>query len=122
MFRRVFWFGAGAAAGVWATTRVQRTLRELSADSLALRAAGRAVDTGRRLRDFAQEVRGGMAEREAELHDALGLAAPPPPGLPRPAAARRPAPGIPAPSGRGPGAAATDRNTPTAPNPRKEDH
>lgn len=73
MFRRVFWFTTGAAAGVWATTRVQRKLRSLAPESLAVRAAGRAVDTGHRLRHFALDVRDGMATREAELYDALGL-------------------------------------------------
>ena len=27
MFRRAFWFTTGAAAGVWATTKVQRKIR-----------------------------------------------------------------------------------------------
>lgn len=76
MFRRVFWFGAGAAAGVWATTRVNRKLRSLAPDSLAATAADRALEAGARVRVFAQEVRAGMAAREAELNDALGLTAP----------------------------------------------
>lgn len=73
MFRRVFWFGAGAAAGVWATTKVNRKIRSLAPDSLALRAADRAVEGGRRAREFALEVRSGMVQREHELQDALGL-------------------------------------------------
>ena len=28
MFRRTFWFTAGAAAGIWATTKVNRKLRQ----------------------------------------------------------------------------------------------
>lgn len=77
MFRRVFWFGAGAAAGVWATTKVQRTIRALSPESLAARAADRAVEGGRRVREFALDVRTAMAQREGELNDALGLSADP---------------------------------------------
>ncbi|UCM86808.1 DUF6167 family protein [Streptomyces marincola] len=73
MFRRAFWFTTGAAAGVWATTRVQRRLRELAPESLAVRAAGRAVETGHRVRGFALDVRAGMARREDELNDALGI-------------------------------------------------
>jgi hypothetical protein len=77
MFRRAFWFTTGAAAGVWATTKVNRKLRSLAPDSLAARAADRAVEGGHRLKDFALDVRAGMAQREDELNDALGLHASP---------------------------------------------
>jgi hypothetical protein len=75
MFRRLFWFLSGAATGVWATVKVRRVVRRLSPDSLAVTAADRALETGARLRLFAQDVRVGMAQRETELHDALGLRA-----------------------------------------------
>lgn len=75
MFRRAFWFTTGAAAGVWATAKVQRKLRSLAPDALAVRAADKAVVTGHRLKDFALDVRAGMAQREGELNDALGLEA-----------------------------------------------
>ena len=91
MFRRAFWFTTGAAAGVWAATRVQRAMRELTPDALAHRAADKAVDTGHRLKDLALDVRAGMVQREGELNDALGLRAPVedvPPQLP--AQQRRP--------------------------------
>jgi hypothetical protein len=77
MFRRVFWFGAGAAAGVWATTKVNRKIRSLAPDSLAATAADRALEAGARVRTFAQDVRAQMTAREAELNDALGLTAAP---------------------------------------------
>jgi hypothetical protein len=73
MFRRTFWFTAGAAAGVWATTKVNRKLRQLTPESLAAQAANKAIDAGQRLKDFALDVRDGMAQREAELDEALGL-------------------------------------------------
>jgi Family of unknown function (DUF6167) len=73
MFRRLFWFFTGAATGVWATVKVNRAVRRLRPDSLAATAADRALETGARLRLFAQDVRAGMAQRETELHDALGL-------------------------------------------------
>ncbi|MEU2560571.1 DUF6167 family protein [Streptomyces longispororuber] len=82
MFRRTFWFTAGAAAGVWATTKVNRKLKQLTPESLAARAADKAIEAGHRLKDFALDVRDGMAEREAELGDALGLNAPVDPELP----------------------------------------
>ncbi|WP_028803705.1 DUF6167 family protein [Streptomyces sp. 142MFCol3.1] len=73
MFRRTFWFTAGAAAGVWATTKVNRKLRQLTPESLAAQAANKAIDAGHRLKEFALDVRDGMAQREAELGEALGL-------------------------------------------------
>ncbi|MDT3399207.1 DUF6167 family protein [Streptomyces sp. B1866] len=79
MFRRTFWFTSGVAAGVWATTKVNRTLNKLTPESLAARAADRAVLAGRRIRVFALDVRDGMADREAALKDALGLTQPPGP-------------------------------------------
>ncbi|MFJ7149835.1 hypothetical protein ACIQVT_16755 [Streptomyces sp. NPDC100445] len=83
MFRRTFWFTTGAAAGVWATTKVNRKLRQLTPDSLAASAANKALETGQRLKDravgFALDVRDNMARREAELGEALGIDAPPGP-------------------------------------------
>ncbi|MDX6312551.1 MAG: hypothetical protein QOF84_1510 [Streptomyces sp.] len=76
MFRRAFWFTAGAATGVWATNKVHRKIRSLSPESLAVKAADKALEAGDRLRTFAQDVRAGMAEREDQLNDALGRTAP----------------------------------------------
>ncbi|GGU96124.1 hypothetical protein GCM10010260_34700 [Streptomyces filipinensis] len=77
MFRRTFWFSTGVAAGVWATTKVNRKLRQLTPESLAATAANKALQTGQRLKDravgFALDVRDNMAQREAELEDALGI-------------------------------------------------
>ncbi|MFF2524475.1 DUF6167 family protein [Streptomyces liangshanensis] len=84
MFRRTFWFTAGAAAGVWATTKVNRKLRQLTPESLAAQAANKAIDAGHKLKDFALDVRTGMVRREAELGEALGLEAPADPALPAP--------------------------------------
>ncbi|MFJ8077746.1 DUF6167 family protein [Streptomyces sp. NPDC096176] len=77
MFRRTFWFTAGAAAGVWATTKVNRKLKQLTPESLAAQAANKAVDAGHRLKDFALDVRSSMAQREGELAEVLGLHATP---------------------------------------------
>ncbi|GAA3308049.1 hypothetical protein GCM10020295_68770 [Streptomyces cinereospinus] len=81
MFRRTFWFTSGVAAGVWATTKVNRKLKQLTPESLAAAAANKAVEAGHRLKDravgFALDVRANMAQREAELEDALGLHADP---------------------------------------------
>ncbi|MFF3290189.1 hypothetical protein [Streptomyces sp. NPDC003023] len=77
MFRRTFWFTAGAAAGVWATTKVNRKLKQLTPESLAAQAANKAVDAGHRLKDFALDVRSSMVQREGELAEVLGLHASP---------------------------------------------
>ncbi|MFJ8200588.1 hypothetical protein [Streptomyces sp. NPDC096152] len=81
MFRRTFWFTTGVAAGVWATTKVNRKLRQLTPENLAAAAANRAIEAGHRLKDravgFAVDVRENMARREAELGDALGINADP---------------------------------------------
>ncbi|MFG2499120.1 DUF6167 family protein [Streptomyces sp. NPDC048441] len=82
MFRRTFWFTAGAAAGVWATTKVNRKIKQLTPESLAAQAANKALEAGHKLKDFALDVRDGMAQREAELGEALGLEAPVDPELP----------------------------------------
>ncbi|TQK43331.1 hypothetical protein FBY35_4790 [Streptomyces sp. SLBN-118] len=82
MFRRTFWFTAGAAAGIWATTKVNRKLKQLTPESLAAQAANKAIDAGHKLKDFALDVRAGMVQREAELGEALGIEAPDAPELP----------------------------------------
>ncbi|GGZ08482.1 hypothetical protein [Streptomyces poonensis] len=80
MFRRTFWFTTGVAAGVWATTKVNRKLKQLTPESLAATAANKALEAGHRIKDravdFALDVRDGMAQREEQLGDALGLHTP----------------------------------------------
>ncbi|MCE7079710.1 DUF6167 family protein [Streptomyces sp. ST2-7A] len=131
MFRRTFWFTAGAATGIWATTRVHRALRALEPDALAARALDRAALAGRRARTFAGDVREGMARRERELGEALGLTDDPdggdarrvralgaglPPGaLPGPSFPGRTVPGRALPT---PGPLRNQTNHPTG----KEDH
>ncbi|NNN31214.1 hypothetical protein HLK59_12720 [Streptomyces sp. S3(2020)] len=88
MFRRTFWFSTGVAAGVWATTKVNRKLKQLTPESLAATAANKALEAGHRIKDravgFALDVRDNMVQREEELGDALGLNAPVDPELPAP--------------------------------------
>jgi hypothetical protein len=68
--RRGFWFVAGAGAGVYVMIRARRAAETFTPDGLRDRAAGLSV--GAHL--FAEEVRAGMAERETELRERLGLA------------------------------------------------
>jgi len=67
--RRLFWVAVGATAGVYAVRKVQKTLHAYSPAGLADRAGG----LGDSLKGFVDEVRTAMAEREADLRDALGL-------------------------------------------------
>lgn len=67
--RRLFWVAVGAAAGVYAVRKAQKTLHAFSPSGLAERATG----AGAGLRAFADEVRASMAQREAELREALGM-------------------------------------------------
>jgi hypothetical protein len=67
--RRLFWVAVGAAAGVYAVRKVQKTLHSYRPAGLADRATG----LGGSVRVFADEVRAGMVRREAELREALGI-------------------------------------------------
>jgi hypothetical protein len=75
--RRGFWFVAGAGAGVYAVIRARRAAEAFTPDGLRDRAVG--ISLGAHL--FAEEVRAGMAERETELRERLGLALHGPPEL-----------------------------------------
>ena len=72
--RRLFWVAVGATAGVYAARRVTRAARAMSPDSAGARVAGAFGDLATAVRDFTADVREGMAEREGELREVLGLA------------------------------------------------
>ena len=67
--RRVFWMALGAGAGVYLVRKLTKTAQAYTPAGLA----DGIRDLGDALRYFAEQVRAGMAEREAELRDALGL-------------------------------------------------
>ena len=69
--RRLFWLAAGAAAGVVAVRQANRVLHRLTPSGAARSAAGGFHRLGDRARAFADDVRIGMAEREAEIARAL---------------------------------------------------
>lgn len=71
--RRLFWIAAGAAAGVYAVRRLQRTAESLAPGTLAASFQQSLLELADAIREFAGEVREGMAERETELRAALGL-------------------------------------------------
>jgi hypothetical protein len=70
MITRGFWFVTGAGVGVYAVLKVRRAAEAFTPEGLRDRLSGLAV--GANL--FAEEVRGGMTEKETELRERLGLA------------------------------------------------
>lgn len=80
--KRLFWITVGAGAGLYAQHRVVKLARKLTPQNLAVQAVSNAAKTGGevtgRVRTFTEEVRAGMAEREAELREAIALDQAPP--------------------------------------------
>lgn len=66
---RTLWFLVGAGAGVYTSLKARRLAYRLTPAGLADQAA--AVGLG--MRAFGDEVRDGMAEREAQIAEELGL-------------------------------------------------
>ncbi|MFJ3219425.1 DUF6167 family protein [Kitasatospora sp. NPDC086801] len=73
MVRRVFWMAVGAGATVWAMNKANEAVHRLTPDSLSGTATRGALHLGDLAKQFAQDVRAGMAEREEQLKDDLGL-------------------------------------------------
>jgi hypothetical protein len=71
--RRLFWVALGATIGVLVVHKVTKTARAYSPSGVAQGLSGGLSDLGEGLREMAQAVREGMAEREAELREALGV-------------------------------------------------
>ncbi len=69
--RRLFWLGIGVAVGVVIVRQVTKTAQAYSPSSLAGQARNSAAGLLDSVRDFVADVREGMAEREAEIHDAF---------------------------------------------------
>ncbi|MFF2145883.1 DUF6167 family protein [Kitasatospora sp. NPDC058190] len=70
---RIFWMAVGAGATVWAMKKANAAVHRLTPDSLSGTAARGALHLGDLAKQFAQDVRAGMAEREEQLKDDLGL-------------------------------------------------
>lgn len=67
---RAFWFAAGAGAGLWTTFKARRLAYRLTPEGVT----DQVATLGLGARAFAEEVRVGMAEREAEIAQELALA------------------------------------------------
>ncbi len=67
--RRLFWLGLGATVGILVVRKVNQTVEAYSPAGVS-----RSLSSvGDGLRELADVVREGMAEREAELRVALGV-------------------------------------------------
>jgi hypothetical protein len=67
--RRLFWVALGAAIGVLAVRKVSKTIEAYSPAGV-----GKSLSSmGDGLRELAEVIREGMAEREEELRVALGV-------------------------------------------------
>jgi Family of unknown function (DUF6167) len=66
---RLFWVALGAAAGVYAVRKVTKAAEAYTPAGVAHGLS----DLGAGLRELADAVREGMAEREEELRHALGI-------------------------------------------------
>ncbi|TCC23018.1 DUF6167 family protein [Kribbella speibonae] len=67
--KRIFWLIIGIAIGVYAVTRLKKRAQILAPEGMQESAAKLAAA----VRHFGDQVREGMAERETELRDALGI-------------------------------------------------
>ncbi|GHF38737.1 hypothetical protein FHX82_006583 [Amycolatopsis bartoniae] len=96
--KRLFWLGVGVAAGVAATRKAGRTVRQATPAGLASNLGDAVQELAGAIGSFGADIRAGMTEREQELRDMVeqrsGVpAARPSDGRhavrPRPARARR---------------------------------
>lgn len=71
--RRIFWMAVGAGATVWTINKANRMARSLTPGGLAEGAALGSLEVGRAVRNFKDEVRAGMLQRELQLNRQLGL-------------------------------------------------
>jgi hypothetical protein len=69
--RRLFWFGAGIAAGVALSRKVNETARKATPNGMAEQLGGAVRELAGAVGSFGAEVRAGMSEREDELHDVV---------------------------------------------------
>jgi uncharacterized protein DUF6167 len=74
--RRLFYVAVGAGLGVAAVRRASRAARKLTPAGLAGSAGGAVSGLRGSIREFVSDVRIGMVEREAQLHEALAGEAP----------------------------------------------
>jgi hypothetical protein len=73
MVRRIFWFVIGAGVAVFVSIKIKQYLKKARPEAIGQRVAESASGLSDSARGFVDRVRAGMAEREEELRDTLGL-------------------------------------------------
>ncbi|MGH3882187.1 MAG: hypothetical protein ACRDRY_00205 [Pseudonocardiaceae bacterium] len=68
---RILWFGLGVAAGVAASRKATAAARRMTPAGVAENVSDAVRELAVAVGAFGAEVRAGMAEREAELHDTV---------------------------------------------------
>ena len=71
--RRLFWLALGGTIGALLVRKLAKVAESASPKALAAGVSSSIGGLTGAIRDFADEVREGMAEREAELMDGVGL-------------------------------------------------
>ena len=73
MIRRLFWLSMGITIGVLVVRKLTKAAERLTPRGLADTLASSLGELAEALRDFGQDVRAAMSEREAELRESTGL-------------------------------------------------
>jgi hypothetical protein len=80
MFRRLLWFLIGAGVAIFVYIKIRNYLRQARPEAIGQRVADSASSVSESTRGFVDRLRAGMAERETELRETLGLPEDQPPG------------------------------------------
>ena len=73
MFRRLFWFAIGAGVAMFVLVKIRGYIKKTNPDAIGRRVAESASGVSQSAQGFVDRVRAGMAERETELRESLGL-------------------------------------------------
>ena len=73
MVRRIFWFVIGAGVAIFLSIKIRQYPKKARPEAIGQRVAESASGLSDSARGFVDRVRAGMAEREEELRDTLGL-------------------------------------------------
>ncbi len=73
MVRRILWFVLGACVAIFLSMKIRQYLKKARPEAIGQRVAESASGISDSARGFVDRVRAGMAERETELRETLGL-------------------------------------------------
>jgi hypothetical protein len=73
MFRRLLWFLIGAGVAIFVYAKIRNYLRSARPEAIGQRVAESASGVSESARGFIDRLRAGMAERETELRETLGM-------------------------------------------------